>query len=261
MTLFESFHPNLQEILLSDLKWDRLRQVQEETYRAVISGADVVVLAPTAGGKTEAAFIPVIDALLKAGSFGIRAIYLSPLKALINDQEDRIRSMCRRAGLMVASQHGDVASCDRWIYSREKELPDLLLTTPESLEVLLNNSCSRDTLSSVMFVIIDEIHAFMETDRGVHLLCLLDRLEMISPRRHTVQRVGLSATIGNPIDLLEWLSKQDRKKQLVQIPSPATQKQFSFVVEEGFSAQVREVASAVQGKKALVFVDNRSFAE
>ena len=259
MTLFESFHPTLQEVLLSGLGWDGLRPVQEETCRAVADGADAVVLAPTAGGKTESAFIPVIDALLKAGSSGLGAIYISPLKALINDQEDRIRSMCERAGLSVASQHGDVASRDRWKFSREGELPNLLLTTPESLEVLLGDPDSRGAFASVRFVIIDEIHAFMETDRGVHLRCLLDRLEKTGHR--PVQRIGLSATVGNPGDLLAWLSGPGRKQQLIQIPSPATPKQFSFVVEGDFSRQVRAVAQAVQGKKALVFVDSRSFAE
>lgn len=261
MTLFESFHPSLQEVLLSGLGWDGLRPVQEETCRAVADGADVVVLAPTAGGKTESAFIPVIDALLKAGSSGLGAIYLSPLKALINDQEDRILLMCGRAGLTVASQHGDVAARDRWKFSADGELPNLLLTTPESLEVLLGDPASRGAFASVRFVIIDEIHAFMETDRGVHLRCLLDRLEMAGAGRRVVQRIGLSATVGNPEELLAWLSGPGRKKQLVQIPSPATPKRFSFVVEGEFSAQVRAVAEAVRGRKALVFVDSRSLAE
>ncbi len=257
MTLFASFHPTLQEVLISGLGWSSLRPVQEETYLAVCEGADVVVLAPTAGGKTESAFIPVLDRLLKDGTSGIAAIYLSPLKALINDQEDRIRQMCERAGLSVASQHGDVAARDRWKFSREGELPHILLTTPESLEVLLGDPDSRSAFSRVRFVIIDEIHAFMETDRGVHLRCLLDRLET----RHTVQRIGLSATVGNPQDLLAWMSAPGRNQRLVQIPSPSSPKQFSFVVEREFSAQVRAVARAVFGKKALVFVDSRSFAE
>lgn len=169
--------------------------------------------------------------------------------------------MCNRAGLTVASRHGDVASRDRWKFSADGELPNLLLTTPESLEVLLGDPDARGAFASVRFVIIDEIHAFMETDRGVHLRCLLDRLEMVSTGRRTVQRIGLSATVGNPEELLAWLSGPGRKKQLVQIPSPATPKWFSFVVEEEFSAQVRTVADAVRGKKALVFVDSRSFAE
>lgn len=258
MTLFESFHPTLQEVLISGLGWDGLRPVQEETYRAVLDGADVVVLAPTAGGKTESAFIPVIDALLKSGRGGVGAVYISPLKALINDQEERVRGICTRAGLSVASQHGDVASRDRWAFSPDGELPDILLTTPESLEVLLGDPDARGAFFRLRFVIIDEVHAFMETDRGVHLRCLLDRLEFSGK---VIQRIGLSATVGNPEELLDWLSATGRKKRLVQIPPPATPKRFSFVVEEEFSAQVRAVAEAVRGKKALVFVDSRSFAE
>lgn len=259
MSLFDSFHPSLQEVLLSGLGWDNLRPVQEETYKAVALGSDVIVLAPTAGGKTESAFIPVIDLLLKSGGKGLGAIYLSPLKALINDQEDRITSMCTRAGLLVAVQHGDVALRDRWKFERDQDLPNILLTTPESLESLLGGSEAKTVFSNVQYVIIDEIHAFMESDRGVHLRCLLDRLEFAAA--HRVQRIGLSATVGNPEDLLNWLSTPDRKKQLVKIPSPQSPKKFSFVIEKEFHLQVREVAKVVRGKKALIFVDSRSFAE
>jgi ATP-dependent Lhr-like helicase len=92
-------HGSLQEILANRLGWDSLRDVQEEAYRAVSSGDDVLVIAPTAGGKTEAALIPVLDRILKDGSQGISCIYISPLKALINDQEERFSSFCIPAGL------------------------------------------------------------------------------------------------------------------------------------------------------------------
>ena len=137
----------------------------------------------------------MIDALLNAGISGLGAIYISPLKVLINDQDERIQSVFERAVLSVASQHGDVVSRDRWKFSREGELPTFLLTTPESLEVLLGDQDSRAAFASMRFVIIDEIHAFMETELGVHLRCLLDRLERTGHR--SVQRIGLSATVGN----------------------------------------------------------------
>ena len=99
MSTFQDLHPVLQEILISGLRWDELREVQEASLSAVSSGADILVLAPTAGGKTESAFLPVLDAILKRPTGKLSAVYLSPLKALINDQTERIVSLANRAGL------------------------------------------------------------------------------------------------------------------------------------------------------------------
>ena len=258
MSVFNSLHPTLQELLLTGLGWDDLRPVQVETYISVTGGADTLVLAPTAGGKTESAFFPVIDAILKNPSEGLSAIYISPLKALINDQLDRILSLSTRAGLGTAVQHGDISSKDRFDFTGPEHV-DILLTTPESLEVLLSDHRSRNAFREVRFIIIDEIHAFMESDRGVHLQCLMDRLDLLGKKK--VTRIGLSATVGNPEELLAWFSGPERKKHLVSIPSPPAKKQFTFVVEKDFSRQVHEIARSVSGKKALVFTDSRSNAE
>jgi ATP-dependent Lhr-like helicase len=112
--------------------------------------------------------------------------------------------MYKRMGLTVVSQHGNVAFRDRWKFSGDGELPNSLLTTPESLEILFRNTDFQDVFSSIRFVVINEIHASMETDRGEYLLCLLDRLELITTERGAVQRIGLSASIGNPENLLTW---------------------------------------------------------
>lgn len=260
MTLFESFHPTLQDVLISGLGWGtvclRFRRRPAMRFRM---GADVVVLAPTAEGKTESAFIPVIYALLKSGRGGIVAVYISPLKALINDQEDRVRGMCTRAGLTVASQHGDVASRDRWAFSPGGERLDLLLTTPESLEVLLGDPDARGAFSRLRFVIIDEIHAFMETDRGVHLRCLLDRLEFSGK---IIQRIGLSATVGNPEQLLDWLSAPKRKKRnWCRFPHPQRRSGSFLWWWRSFPRRCGRLRMRSGEKKALVFVDSRSFAE
>ncbi len=200
MRVFSSLHPTLQELLLTGLGWDDLRPVQVETYLSVSSGADTQILAPTAGGKTESAFFPVIDGILKNPSDHLSVIYISPLKALINDQLDRIQFMCSRTGLGAAVQHGDISARDRFDFSGF-EHADILLTTPESLEVLLSDSRTRRAFADVRYLIIDEIHAFMESDRGVHLRFLMDRLDMLGTQHIT--RVGLSAilrsfSLGSP---------------------------------------------------------------
>ncbi|HJJ63101.1 MAG TPA: DEAD/DEAH box helicase, partial [Methanocorpusculum sp.] len=209
MSTFSGLHPVLQEILISGLKWDSLREVQEAAIQAVFEGCDILVLAPTAGGKTEAAFLPVIDSILKNPTGHLSAVYISPLKALINDQTERVLSLVRRAGLEAAVQHGDVSGSERWKFQSGEE-PDILLTTPESLEVLLSSRDSRHAFSNLRFIIIDEIHAFIETSRGVHLRCLIDRLSFASENHIT--RIGLSATVGKPNELLSWMSAPDRNQ-------------------------------------------------
>ena len=258
MSTFQDLHPVLQEILISGLRWDELREVQEASLSAVSAGADILVLAPTAGGKTESAFLPVLDAILKRPTGKLSAVYLSPLKALINDQTERIVSLANRAGLSVAVQHGDVKGADRWKFQGGEE-PDILLTTPESLEVLLGDKDAKQAFSRLRFVIIDEIHAFIETSRGVHLRCLLDRLSFASAEH--IIRIGLSATVGNPEELLSWMSAPERQKQLVRVPSPPAKKAFTFCVNPDFFSRIDAAADAVRGRKSLIFVESRSLAE
>lgn len=250
-------HGSLQEILANRLGWDSLRDVQEEAYRAVSSGDDVLVIAPTAGGKTEAALIPVLDRILKDGSQGISCIYISPLKALINDQEERFSSFCIPAGLDLLKWHGDVPRGDRrW---QDGEAPHFLMITPESLEVLMGERDLLADLSRARYVIIDELHAFVESERGVHLRVLLDRLDVLAGR--AVQRIGLSATVGNPEEILEWLSGDRGSRQLVQVPILPREKRFSFFVEGDDERRMDVIVRVVAGRKALVFVNSRSDAE
>ena len=244
-------------MLAERLGWRELREVQEQAYTAIREGNDVLVIAPTAGGKSEAALIPVLDDILKSGTKGIACIYLSPLKALINDQEERIAAFCQPTGLSVAKWHGDVPKGDRgW---NADEAPQFLMITPESLEVLLHEKGCRDDLVNLRYVIVDELHAFVETERGVHLKILLDRLDRIA--RAPPRRIGLSATIGNPDEILAWLSAGRHPRRLVAVPAPATAKKFRFVIESDPSRRIDALTRLVAGKKALVFVNSRSAAE
>ncbi|MGA9404343.1 MAG: DEAD/DEAH box helicase, partial [Methanoregula sp.] len=176
--------------------------MQEQAYEAIRGGSDTLIIAPTAGGKSEAALIPVLDDILKTGAKGVACLYLSPLKALINDQEERIATFCRPTGLSLAKWHGDVPKGERgW---NPDDAPQFLLITPESLEVLLHEHGPVAALTHLRYVIVDELHAFVESERGVHLRILLDRLDRIAAA--PVQRIGLSATVGNPEEVLAWLS-------------------------------------------------------
>ena len=255
-TVFSSLHESLQQVLSQRLGWTDLREVQEKAYSAVARGSDVLVLAPTAGGKSEAALIPVIDDILKKGLTGVSCLYLSPLKALINDQEERFRAFCVPASLSVMKWHGDVPKGER---SWKDEAPHFLMITPESLEVVLQEEELLFGLRQTRTVIIDELHAFVESERGVQLKVLLGRLDRLTGRK--LQRIGLSATTGNPEEILSWLSDNRHGAELVTVPVPPREKQFLFVVEEDEDRRTDKLVEIAAGRKALVFVNSRSEAE
>ena len=178
--------------------WKKLRGVQEAAIPAVLGDGDVVIAAATAGGKTEAAFLPIMSALGpddEAGTIGFRALAVSPLKALINDQHRRLQGLGEAAGITVHAWHGDVAQG-----AKRRALRDpggLLIITPESLEAMfvLRGTQIAALFGSLRYCVIDELHAFIASERGVQLQSLLHRLEKAIGR--SVPRIGLSATLGD----------------------------------------------------------------
>jgi ATP-dependent Lhr-like helicase len=153
--------------------------------------------------------------------------------------------------------HGEVARGERsWM---EGEPPHFLMITPESLEVLLQEKTVAPDLRQVRYIIVDELHAFVESERGVHLKMLLHRMDQLTKRK--IQRIGLSATTGNPQEILDWLSDKRHGAELVRVPAVPREKQFVFVVEPGEKERIDALVRIVAGKKALVFVNSRSSAE
>lgn len=256
-SVFSKLHESLQQTLAQRQEWTELREVQERTYSSVVRGNDVLVIAPTAGGKSEAALIPVIDDILKNGRMGVTCLYISPLKALINDQEDRFRAFCIPISLSVMKWHGDVPKGDRsW---KDGEPPHFLMITPESLEVLLMEKKLSSDLRRVRTIIVDELHSFVESERGVHLKVLLNRMDQITKR--PVQRIGLSATVGNPEEVLAWISDSRHGEELIEVRTVPKEKHFQFIIEAEEKDRTNALVRIVEGKKALVFTNSRSFAE
>ena len=256
-SVFPSLHESLQQVLAQRFDWTELREVQEQACKTICAGSDALIIAPTAGGKSEAALIPVMDDMLKHGRPGIACLYISPLKALINDQEERFRTFCTPTSLSVMKWHGDVARGERsW---KDGEPPHFLMITPESLEVLLQEKTLAPDLRQVRYIIVDELHAFVESERGVHLKVLLHRMDQLTKRK--IQRIGLSATAGNPEEILHWLSDDRHNAELVSVPSAPQEKQFLFIVEPEENGRLDALVRIVAGKKALVFVNSRSSAE
>ena len=256
---FRSLHPELRRAIAEGAGWRELRPIQELAIPAVLSGDDCLILAPTAGGKTEAALIPILQQLLSQRRGGLQVLYLCPLKALLNNQLPRLEQWARWVGMDVFLWHGDIGPSQRQAFLRQP--CEILMTTPESLEVLLT-ACGpqgRGGLwAGLRLVLVDEIHAFAGEERGDHLLCMLERLVEFQ----TFQRIGLSATIGNPETLLEWMQGSNRRPGRVVDPGRKKGKKLIEVHpwDEDHHRHLQVARLTSQGK-SLVFVDSRRKAE
>ena len=177
--------------------WSELHDVQERSIAAISSGAgDVIIAAATASGKTEAAFFPVLSNMLKAGEEHGLCLYISPLKALINDQFGRLERLCATLEIPVWPWHGDISSSSKMRFFKQPS--GVVLITPESLEAMLCNRGFQmpNIAARLRYIVVDELHAFIGTERGKQLQSLMQRIEQAAGRM--VPRIGLSATLGNP---------------------------------------------------------------
>ena len=200
---FDRLHPLIQRKLY-DMRWEQLRPIQVDAIHAVLDGqGHLIIEANTAAGKTEAAFLPILSCTLDHCHDGVRALYIGPLKALINDQFRRLEELCDRAEIPVHKWHGDVGVSDK--RAMLKSPSGVLLITPESVESLFINRASflESVFSSLTFIVIDEMHAFMGSERGAHLKSLLSRISQLS--RTPPRMIGLSATLGDSEAARLWL--------------------------------------------------------
>jgi ATP-dependent helicase Lhr and Lhr-like helicase len=261
LTAFDRLHPALQHHIVNSLGWRELREVQSLSIDAYLDGNNMVVLAPTAGGKTESAFFPVMSQMLEESWEGISVLYVSPIKALLNNQEQRLHKYMQLVGRRAALWHGDTPQGERKRILAEP--PDLLLTTPESLEVMLVSTKidHHQFFKNIKVVVIDELHAFAGDDRGWHLLSVFARIEKLA--NHDLQRIGLSATVGNPDEMLTWLSSGSQRPQKVVWPKGNSNEQPDVQLDfVGSLANAAKVISLLhQGEKRLVFCDSRSRVE
>lgn len=216
---FELLHPEVQRWIWAK-GWTALRDIQARAVRTILgSKQDVLIAASTAAGKTEAAFLPILTEIADLSGPGIKAIYVGPLKALINDQFLRLEELCETLHIPVAKWHGDASAA---MTQRAREKPDgVLLITPESIEALFvrRPGAVKTMFAQLRFIVIDELHAFLEGERGVQLASLLKRIDAacgVRPRR-----IGLSATIADLNLAAGWL-RPDTPEDVTILESSAT---------------------------------------
>lgn len=260
MSVFARFAPRLQHAIVSRLGWTSLRPVQEEAGEVLLGGGNAIILAPTAGGKTEAAVFPVLSQLSEAALDGVGALYIAPIKALLNNQANRLGTYTEMVGLRRFVWHGDTPAAARRRFLAEPA--EILMTTPESLEVMLMSAHVDESrlFAGLRTVIVDEVHALAGSDRGAHLISVIERIAGATGR--DLQRVGLSATVGNPEAILRWIQgTSQRAGKVVRPPHQPQPRQLQIVHRDGLAALSRDAARMAEGHKSLFFCQSRATTE
>jgi ATP-dependent Lhr-like helicase len=259
---------------LSELGMSKPTETQAKALPVILSGRHTLVIAPTGTGKTESAMLPAFDMLLKAkpdDRTGISVLYVTPLRALNRDMLKRMKWWSERLGISIAVRHGDTTQGER----RRQALqpPDVLITTPETLQAMHMGSRLKQNLRSVSYVVIDEVHELASSKRGSQLAIALERLARFSE----FQRIGLSATVGSPDEVARFLAGSDREAQIVDVSviksldfhvtCPETidsDKQMArkLLTDPDIAAQIRTMIALIKkNKSTLMFVNTRQSAE
>jgi ATP-dependent Lhr-like helicase len=248
---------------------------QTKAIPPILEGKNVLLIAPTGTGKTEAAFLPVFSRLLELVEKppGIRVLYITPLRSLNRDLLDRLKWWCQSLDIRISVRHGDTDAKER--YQQSRSPPDILITTPETLQAILPGKILRRHLRQIRWVIIDEVHEFAEDKRGSQLSLALERLRLIT--EHDFQIIGLSATIGSPERVAKFLAGTDRPVELVKVPVaremefqiiyPVASQEDHDLAEKLYTrpevaARLRLMRNIIEGQRAvLLFTNTRSVAE
>ncbi|MFQ5837738.1 MAG: DEAD/DEAH box helicase [Thermoplasmata archaeon] len=218
-----SVDPRIVEAL-EDLGIRELTEPQVQAVPLIQRGRNVLLIAPTGIGKTEAVLIPILDSILKERPPRISCLYITPLRALNRDMLRRMAFFGEFLGLDVAVRHGDTSQAERTRQSRSPS--DILITTPETLQILFTGSRLREHLRQVRWVVVDEVHELAGDERGAQLAVALERLFRLTGREF--QRIGLSATVGSPEEVARFLGGLDRDVDVVDVRAV---EQMEFRVE------------------------------
>jgi ATP-dependent Lhr-like helicase len=249
---------------------------QEKLVPIVREGKNALLMAPTGTGKTEAALLPILDAMVREGESrekGTKLLYITPLRALNRDMLDRMQWWCKRFDIRLGVRHGDSSQAERTNLSFAP--PDILITTPETLQILLVGRRIRQNLAKLRWVVVDEVHELAEDKRGSQLSVGLERLRDVAEKEF--QMVGLSATVGSPEKVAQYLVGVGRACEVVRVPvekslslkvvAPRATGEDRILADAIYSypevaARLRTIRETVEKyRSVLIFTNTRTEAE
>jgi len=268
----ESSFDNLDIRIIRMLKANGISEptgAQERMIPTVLEGKNALLLSPTGSGKTEAAILPIFHKILSEKPKPISTLYITPLRALNRDMLGRLIEYGKELGIRTQVRHSDVSSADRRKIVTHPA--DILITTPESLQILLNGKRLREVISNVKYVVVDELHEAAQNERGSQFAIAMERLKDVAGN---FQRIGLSATVGNSGELSRFLSPSDpveiirtdieKKLDVTLIIPPDSSEQDAEVMgcDQSYAGAITFIWSLIeQHNGTLVFVNTRSVAE
>ncbi len=253
---------HIAKTLFKDMGWRGLRTLQSKAYDEIREGKNALLTAGTASGKTEAALLPVLSLLMEDEQlFNSRTpvmLYCAPLKALINDIYSRIKKLTARTGLTTYCWHGDVSAGDK---KEALQSASIIVTTPESIEGMLISG-KVDHLrffKNLRFILIDELHALINGPRGAQLASLIERLNAIS--QYDLQKIAMSATIGNPNEVLQWI-QGGSQRSTVHVDDSKSGKKMLMIRKKSLEQLLSDVNRmlSTQGK-GIIFTSSKQEAE
>ncbi len=273
MDVIEKLHPFVRK-LWAERRFREPTPPQVKAIPYILAGENVLVVAPTGTGKTEAAFLPLLSKLLEEGrEEGIKLVYITPLRTLNRDLLSRLEWWSLKLDLKIAVRHGDTPPSERRLQALKP--PDILITTPETFQLLLVGERLRGHISRLKWVIVDEVHEIADSKRGVQLAILLEKARRIIKR--DFQLIGLSATVGNPDEVAEFLVGRGRECRVVYTPvakmievdvvwpevgEEDAQLAEQIMASEGVAARLRYIRNVVERyRSVLVFSNTRPTVE
>lgn len=242
--VFELLDPRIRKVL-KDRNIHEPTGPQRDAIPHILEGKHVLLVAPTGIGKTEAAMLPILHRLITTPGKGIRCIYVTPLRALNRDMLKRLEEFGEALDLRVAVRHGDTSQSER--NKQSKFAPDVLITTPETLQIMFTGKNLRAHLANVKYFVVDEIHELTDDERGAQLSIAMERLVDLAGE---FQRIGLSATVGSVPLVASFLAGTDR---VVKIIRSQVAKQLSLSVQCPSVTEVdKDLAGTLQSDPQLI---------
>jgi len=265
--VFESLHPSIREVLEEKGIFEPT-EPQRKVIPYILDGKNVLLISPTGSGKTEAAMLPIFHKIINERYGKIACLYITPLRALNRDMLKRLKYFGEKLGIKIAVRHGDTPQSERRKLSLKP--PDVLITTPETFQIMFLGKRLKESLKNVKFVIIDEVHELAGDERGAQLAIALERLREFT----NFQIIGLSATVGNPEEVAKFLSPNEEieivdvkiyKKIEVRVRAPERkyEKEAEIMGSDViYASTLMEMWDTINKHRAtLIFTNTRCTAE